>query len=140
MMDISNVGSGGSAGPGKAWVLLGDLKIGADLRIPLIDSIIPAGAGLGMESITVGYNSINLSDDAVSKVRELIGHPLPAGYTPRKGLLVVAAVRVGSQIHPLVLAPAPRNPLPASGGGADSPAPVPSGPGSAGVRQRELLL
>ncbi|MFC5802203.1 DUF6603 domain-containing protein [Streptomyces formicae] len=90
------------------WTLLGEIKLGADLRIPLIDSLIPAEAGLGIDDFTVGYNSAALTNADIAKLSGLLDvSRLPQPYPQASGPFVVAALRVGSQVKRLVFAPAP---------------------------------
>ncbi|MEW2581218.1 DUF6603 domain-containing protein [Streptomyces syringium] len=123
-MNMPNIAEAGDTSSEKAWLLLVELNLGAGLNIPLIDSVLPAGAGLGVDKLTAGFNSADLDPDAVNKMKELIGHPLPDGYTTKKGLQLIAAIRVGEMVRRLVFAPTQKNQPSAIGSGANADVPA----------------
>ncbi|MBB5109941.1 DUF6603 domain-containing protein [Streptomyces spectabilis] len=106
-------------------MLLGELRLNAGLRIPLIDSALPAGARIGVDKVTMGYNSVDLTPDALNKVKERLGQ-LPDGYVSQKGPQLVAAIRVGDRVHPLVFAPTLRPQTAAVTGEMNALTPAPS--------------
>ncbi|MEU6708562.1 DUF6603 domain-containing protein [Streptomyces wuyuanensis] len=95
----------------RKWTLLGEIKLGAYLQIPLLDSLTPAGANIGIDDLTVGFNAKKLEDADVDKLRELVKDVvLPDSADKRwqaEGPFLAAKVQVGSASQLLIFAPSP---------------------------------
>ncbi|MGW1077671.1 DUF6603 domain-containing protein [Streptomyces sp. NPDC002537] len=95
----------------RKWTVLGEIKLGNYLKIPLIGSLMPAGASIGLDSLMVGYNSKKLEQVDLPKLRDLLKDiHLPSESDKRwmeAGPFMVANVMLGPTQQPLIFTPSP---------------------------------
>ncbi|UUN30922.1 DUF6603 domain-containing protein [Streptomyces sp. FIT100] len=76
---------------GRTWVLLGSLDLkDIQLHLPLVDSIIPSGQGIGLNSLELGYSSSPVTDPKqIQKIQDLAGEIKVPEQLGQGGFLLV---------------------------------------------------